>query len=89
MKAISKKKREEVEGNSPKAYIMSLFKDKDLKKAIRAYVSSAEVINVVSPAKDAVKQALSVPYVAPKRQISTSIALLSSLNLPNNKTGGA
>eukprot|EP00957_Ditylum_brightwellii_P130068 9920824-Ditylum_brightwellii.AAC.1 len=32
MKAISKKKKEEVEAKSYNAYFMSLFKDKDVKK---------------------------------------------------------
>eukprot|EP00957_Ditylum_brightwellii_P054417 4122856-Ditylum_brightwellii.AAC.1 len=52
MKAISKKKRDVGEVNLPKALIMSLFEDKDVKKAIRASVPAAEVIEVVSPAKD-------------------------------------
>eukprot|EP00957_Ditylum_brightwellii_P077260 5871585-Ditylum_brightwellii.AAC.1 len=76
MRFFSKKKGRDTQENSPNAYIMSLFKDKDVKKAIRAFVLSAEVIEIGSPAKDAVKQALNVPYVALKRQ-------------PNKKTSGA
>eukprot|EP00957_Ditylum_brightwellii_P046271 3510886-Ditylum_brightwellii.AAC.1 len=68
MKAISKKKGEVGEVNLPKALIMSLFQDEDVKKAIRASVSSVEVDVKVSTPKDRVSQALSAPYVAPKKQ---------------------
>eukprot|EP00957_Ditylum_brightwellii_P044148 3349630-Ditylum_brightwellii.AAC.1 len=49
---------------------MSLLKDEDVKKAIRASASSDEVIDVRSPAKNAAKQTLSMPYMAPKRQVT-------------------
>eukprot|EP00957_Ditylum_brightwellii_P076246 5795935-Ditylum_brightwellii.AAC.2 len=75
MKSIFKKKGEDEELKSSKALIMSIFKDEDAKKAIRASVSAAEVIDVVSPARDTVNQALSVPYVAPKRQKAAIISL--------------
>eukprot|EP00957_Ditylum_brightwellii_P189616 14433538-Ditylum_brightwellii.AAC.1 len=68
MKFLSKKSGEEAVEESSKAYIMSLFKDKDVKKAIRASVLSAMVTNDGSPAKNAAKQAGSAPYVAPKKQ---------------------
>eukprot|EP00957_Ditylum_brightwellii_P180863 13779101-Ditylum_brightwellii.AAC.1 len=68
---------------------MSLFKDEDVKKAIRASVSPAEVIEAVSPEKDTVKHALSVLYVASKRQESMFVVLQCSLNIPSNKTSGA
>eukprot|EP00957_Ditylum_brightwellii_P038307 2896085-Ditylum_brightwellii.AAC.1 len=68
MTSISKKKGEEGESRSPKALIMSLFEDEDVKKAIMASVSAAEVIDAVSPARDTVNQSLSTPYVAAKRQ---------------------
>eukprot|EP00957_Ditylum_brightwellii_P025045 1894948-Ditylum_brightwellii.AAC.1 len=61
---------------------MSLFKDEDVKKAIRASVSSVEVDVKVSPPKDAVSQALSATYVAPKKTASLAATLLCSLNLP-------
>eukprot|EP00957_Ditylum_brightwellii_P173341 13197699-Ditylum_brightwellii.AAC.1 len=67
---------------------MYLFKDEDLKKAIRAYVSAAEVIELVSPAKDMVSQALNAPYVAPKRQVNMSSALLNSLHSSNRRNSG-
>eukprot|EP00957_Ditylum_brightwellii_P089016 6778837-Ditylum_brightwellii.AAC.1 len=66
MKAISKKKGEVGEVNLPKALIMFLFKGEDVKKAIRASVSSVKVAVKVLPPKDAVSQALSAPYVAPE-----------------------
>eukprot|EP00957_Ditylum_brightwellii_P064517 4896029-Ditylum_brightwellii.AAC.1 len=68
---------------------MSLFKEEGIKKAIRALVSAAEVIEIVSPARNTVKQALSTPYVAPKRQVIMSSALLHSLNLPNRRNSEA
>eukprot|EP00957_Ditylum_brightwellii_P126200 9621271-Ditylum_brightwellii.AAC.1 len=68
---------------------MSLFKDEDVKKTIRASVSSAEVAVKVLPPKDIVTQALSVPYVAPKRPNNMAAALLCSLNLPVPRKGGA
>eukprot|EP00957_Ditylum_brightwellii_P027347 2067134-Ditylum_brightwellii.AAC.1 len=61
---------------------MSLFQDKDVKKAIRASVSSVEVGVKVTPPKDAVSQALSVPYLAPKKTASLAATLLCSLNQP-------
>eukprot|EP00957_Ditylum_brightwellii_P131702 10045131-Ditylum_brightwellii.AAC.1 len=67
MKAISKQKGEMGEVNLSKALIMSIFKDEDVKKAIRASMSSVEMIVKVSPPKDAVYQALIAPYVAPKK----------------------
>eukprot|EP00957_Ditylum_brightwellii_P072338 5498203-Ditylum_brightwellii.AAC.3 len=85
MKSISKKKGEVEEANLPKTLIMSLFEDEDVKKAIRASVSVAEVIEIVLPAKDKVTQALSVPYVAPKKQVNMAAALLCILNVPNKK----
>eukprot|EP00957_Ditylum_brightwellii_P111031 8467494-Ditylum_brightwellii.AAC.1 len=89
MKSNSKKKGEEGEAKYPKALIISLFKDKDVKKAIRASISIAEVIKLVFPAKDTVNQTLSAPYVAPKRQVNMSSALLLSLNSPNRRNSGA
>eukprot|EP00957_Ditylum_brightwellii_P205277 15343145-Ditylum_brightwellii.AAC.1 len=68
MKSISRKKGEEGEEKYPKALIMPLLKDESVKKAIRTSVSAAEVIEVVSPARDMANQALSAPYVAQKRQ---------------------
>eukprot|EP00957_Ditylum_brightwellii_P062897 4772510-Ditylum_brightwellii.AAC.1 len=68
MKSISRKKEEVGEANLPKALIMSLFKDEDIKKAIKASLSAAKVIEIVLPAKDMVNQALSLPYVAQKWQ---------------------
>eukprot|EP00957_Ditylum_brightwellii_P185465 14121495-Ditylum_brightwellii.AAC.1 len=62
MKAFSKQKGEVGEVNIPEAFIMFLFKDEDVKKAIRASVSSVEVAVKVSPPKEAVSQALSMPY---------------------------
>eukprot|EP00957_Ditylum_brightwellii_P024317 1833837-Ditylum_brightwellii.AAC.1 len=70
MKAISKQKGEVGEVNLPKALIMSLFKGKDVKKAIMASVSSIEVAVKALPPKDAVSQALSAPYVTPKNPIN-------------------
>eukprot|EP00957_Ditylum_brightwellii_P043529 3300190-Ditylum_brightwellii.AAC.1 len=66
MKVISKKKGEVGEVNLPKALIMSLFKDEDVKKVIRASMSSVEVAVKVLPPKDIATQALSTPYVALK-----------------------
>eukprot|EP00957_Ditylum_brightwellii_P192059 14620751-Ditylum_brightwellii.AAC.1 len=43
MKAISKQKGEVGEVNLPKPLIISLFEDNDMKKAIRASVSTVEV----------------------------------------------
>eukprot|EP00957_Ditylum_brightwellii_P139814 10653251-Ditylum_brightwellii.AAC.1 len=60
---------------------MSLFKDEDVKKAIRASVSLVEVAVKVLPPQDAVSQVLSVPYVAPKKSINLAAALMRSLNL--------
>eukprot|EP00957_Ditylum_brightwellii_P100524 7663106-Ditylum_brightwellii.AAC.1 len=61
MKFLSKRKGGDAKEDSFKAYIMSLFKGEDVKKAIRASVSSAEVIDVGSPAKNVAKQAGSAP----------------------------
>eukprot|EP00957_Ditylum_brightwellii_P099794 7602101-Ditylum_brightwellii.AAC.1 len=61
---------------------MSLFQDKDVKKAIRAFVSSVEVEVKESPSKDAVPKALSAPYVAPKKTASMTAAIMRSLNQP-------
>eukprot|EP00957_Ditylum_brightwellii_P123665 9427917-Ditylum_brightwellii.AAC.1 len=89
MKAISKKKGEVGEVNLPKDLIMSLFKDENVKKAIRVSVSTAEIIEIVSPAKDKVTQVLSTPYMAPKKQVNMAATLMCSLNSPNKKKGGA
>eukprot|EP00957_Ditylum_brightwellii_P015889 1196907-Ditylum_brightwellii.AAC.1 len=64
---------------------MSLFQDKDVKKAIRASVSSVGVEVKESSSKDAVSKALSTPYVAPKKTTSMAAALLRSLNQPTPK----
>eukprot|EP00957_Ditylum_brightwellii_P117767 8984647-Ditylum_brightwellii.AAC.1 len=64
---------------------MYLFQDKDVKKAIRASVSSIEVGIKVMPHKDAVSQALSTPYMAPKKTASLAATLLRSLNQPISK----
>eukprot|EP00957_Ditylum_brightwellii_P013828 1042309-Ditylum_brightwellii.AAC.1 len=89
MKAISKQKRGVGEVNLPKALIMSLFKNKDVKKAIRASVSSVGVAVKVLPPKGAMSQELSAPYVVPKKPINLAAALLRSLNLPVPRKGGA
>eukprot|EP00957_Ditylum_brightwellii_P204123 15337813-Ditylum_brightwellii.AAC.1 len=89
MNTTSKKKGEVEEMNLPKALIMSLFEDKDVKKAIRASVSSVEVAVQVLPPKDIVSKALRAPYVAPKKPVNTAAALLHSLNLPVTRKGGA
>eukprot|EP00957_Ditylum_brightwellii_P050017 3791610-Ditylum_brightwellii.AAC.1 len=68
---------------------MSLFKDEDVKKAIRASVFAAEVIEIVLPAKDKVTQALSVHYVVPKKPVNMAAVLLHSLNLPIPRKSGA
>eukprot|EP00957_Ditylum_brightwellii_P121548 9270293-Ditylum_brightwellii.AAC.1 len=68
---------------------MSLFKDEDVKKAIRASVSSAEVAVKVLQPKNAVSQALSTPHVAHKKPINLVAALMRSLNLPVPRKGGA
>eukprot|EP00957_Ditylum_brightwellii_P046634 3539222-Ditylum_brightwellii.AAC.1 len=89
MKFISKKKVEVGEVNLPKALIMSLFEDEDVKEVIRASMSVADVKKIVLPAKDKVTQALSAPYVAQKKQVNMTAALLRSLNLPIKKNSGA
>eukprot|EP00957_Ditylum_brightwellii_P194261 14795193-Ditylum_brightwellii.AAC.1 len=61
---------------------MSLFQDKDVKKAIRASVSSFEVEVKESTSKDVVFKALSVPYSVPKKTASMTAALLRSLGQP-------
>eukprot|EP00957_Ditylum_brightwellii_P092965 7078739-Ditylum_brightwellii.AAC.1 len=68
---------------------MYLFKDEDVKKAIRAFVSSVEVAVKVLPPKDAVTQALIAPYVAPKKSVNMAAALLQSLNFPIPRKGRA
>eukprot|EP00957_Ditylum_brightwellii_P117232 8940844-Ditylum_brightwellii.AAC.1 len=68
---------------------MSLFEDKDVKKAIRASVSAVEVAVKVLLAKDTVTQAPSTPYMAPKKPVNMAAALLRSLNLPISRKGGA
>eukprot|EP00957_Ditylum_brightwellii_P139742 10649182-Ditylum_brightwellii.AAC.1 len=87
-KASSKKKGEVGEVNLPKALIMPLFKDEDVKKAIRTSVSSVEVAVKVLPPKDTVSEALSAPYVAPKKPVNLGATLLRSLNLPIPRKGG-
>eukprot|EP00957_Ditylum_brightwellii_P071236 5415135-Ditylum_brightwellii.AAC.1 len=89
MKAISKQKGEVGEVNLPKALIMSLFKDKDMKKAIRTSVSSVEVAVKVLPPKEAVSQALIAPYMAPKKSVNLASAITHSMNLPVPRKGGA
>eukprot|EP00957_Ditylum_brightwellii_P184802 14076074-Ditylum_brightwellii.AAC.1 len=89
MKAISKQKGEVGEVNLPKALIMSLSKDEDVKKAIRASVSSVEVAVKVLLPKDAVSQALSASYVAPKKSVNRAAGIMRSLNLPVPRKGGA
>eukprot|EP00957_Ditylum_brightwellii_P147801 11255820-Ditylum_brightwellii.AAC.1 len=89
MKTISKNKGEVGEVNLPKALSMSLFGDEDVKKAIRASVSSVRVAVKVLTPKDIVTQALSAPYVATKRPVNMAAALLHSLNLPVARKGGA
>eukprot|EP00957_Ditylum_brightwellii_P185252 14106554-Ditylum_brightwellii.AAC.1 len=88
MKAISKKKGEVGEVNLSKALIMFLFKDEDVKKAIRPSVSSVEVAVKVSPPKDIVIKSLSAPYVALKRPVNLTAATMHSLNLPVPRKGG-
>eukprot|EP00957_Ditylum_brightwellii_P204846 15341073-Ditylum_brightwellii.AAC.1 len=46
MRFLSKKEGGGAEGDSFKAHIMSLFKDKDAKKDIRASVLSADAIEI-------------------------------------------
>eukprot|EP00957_Ditylum_brightwellii_P190018 14466161-Ditylum_brightwellii.AAC.1 len=75
MKAISKKKGQVVKVNLPKTLIMSLFKDKDVKKAIKASVSSVEVAATVLPPKEPVSQALNVPYVASKKSVNLAATI--------------
>eukprot|EP00957_Ditylum_brightwellii_P031189 2363628-Ditylum_brightwellii.AAC.1 len=61
---------------------MSLFQDEDVKKAIRASVSSVEVEVKEAPSKDAVSKAPRAPYVAPKKTASMAAALLRTMNQP-------
>eukprot|EP00957_Ditylum_brightwellii_P166292 12659768-Ditylum_brightwellii.AAC.1 len=68
---------------------MSLFNDKDVKKDIRASVSSVEVDAKISPSKDAVSQALNAPYMAPKNPINLAASILHSLNQPIPRRHGA
>eukprot|EP00957_Ditylum_brightwellii_P026922 2035255-Ditylum_brightwellii.AAC.1 len=68
---------------------MSLFEDEDAKKVIRASVSSVEVAVKVSPPKEPVSQAISTPYVAPKKSVNLDAAIMRSLNLPVPRKGGA
>eukprot|EP00957_Ditylum_brightwellii_P056059 4248329-Ditylum_brightwellii.AAC.1 len=88
MKAIFRQKWEVGKVNLPKALIISLFKYKDMKKAIRASVSSVEVAVKVLLPKDAVSQALSTPYVATKNPINLAAALMCSLNFSDPRKGG-
>eukprot|EP00957_Ditylum_brightwellii_P136144 10383022-Ditylum_brightwellii.AAC.1 len=88
MKTISKKKGEVGEVNLPKALIMSFFKDDDTKKTIRDSVSLVDVAVKVSPSKHAITQALSAPYVAPKKPVNVAAALLHFLNSPVLRKGG-
>eukprot|EP00957_Ditylum_brightwellii_P116267 8868570-Ditylum_brightwellii.AAC.1 len=88
MKTISKKKGEVGEVNLPKVLIMSLFKDDDAKKTIWDSVSLVDVAVKVSPSKHAVTQALSAPYVVPKKPVNMAAALLCSLNSPVPRKGG-
>eukprot|EP00957_Ditylum_brightwellii_P151642 11547984-Ditylum_brightwellii.AAC.1 len=64
---------------------MSLFQNKDVKKAIRTSVSSVEVEVKESSSKEAVSKALSVPYVAPMKTASMTAALLRSLKQPTQQ----
>ena len=68
--------------NLPKTLIMSLFQAEDVKKTIRASVSSVEVEVKESSSKEAVSNALSAPYSAPKKTVSMTEALLRSLSQP-------
>eukprot|EP00957_Ditylum_brightwellii_P098863 7531054-Ditylum_brightwellii.AAC.1 len=68
---------------------MSLFKDEDVTKDIRASLSSVEVAVKVLPPKDAATQVLSMPYVAPKKPVKLAAALFRSLNSPVPRKGGA
>eukprot|EP00957_Ditylum_brightwellii_P163379 12439520-Ditylum_brightwellii.AAC.1 len=61
---------------------MSLFQDEDVKKAMRASVSSVEVEVKESLSKEAVSSALSAPYLASKKTVSMTEALLRSLKQP-------
>eukprot|EP00957_Ditylum_brightwellii_P065172 4943113-Ditylum_brightwellii.AAC.1 len=74
MKTISKERGGVGEVNLPKALIMFIIEDEDVKKAIRASVSSVEVTIKVLPPKDAVTQALSAPCVAPKKPVNMTAA---------------
>eukprot|EP00957_Ditylum_brightwellii_P155632 11846980-Ditylum_brightwellii.AAC.1 len=66
MKSPTKEKGEEAAEKTSATYIMSVFKDDDVKKVIRAFVLSAEATKIRSPNKDTAKPADSAPYVAPK-----------------------
>jgi len=81
MRSISKHKGEVGEVTLPKALIMSLFQDEDVKKAIRASVSSAEVVTVPL-SRESVSRALSAPYVAPKKTANLAASLLRQLSQP-------
>eukprot|EP00957_Ditylum_brightwellii_P166374 12665324-Ditylum_brightwellii.AAC.1 len=61
---------------------MSLFKDKDVEKAIRASASLLEVAVKVLQPKEPVSQALSAPYVALKKSVNLAATIMHSLNLP-------
>eukprot|EP00957_Ditylum_brightwellii_P158485 12063483-Ditylum_brightwellii.AAC.1 len=89
MKTISKKKGEVGEVTLPKALIMFLIKDEAVKKAIGASVTSVKVAVKVLLPKEVVTQALSVPYVAPKKSLNLAAAIMRSLNLPVPRKGGA
>eukprot|EP00957_Ditylum_brightwellii_P048829 3704632-Ditylum_brightwellii.AAC.1 len=64
---------------------MSLFQNKDVKKAIMASVFSVDVEVKESLSKEAVSKALSAPYVAPKKAASMAAALLRQLSQPITK----
>ena len=81
MRSISKHKGEVGEVTLPKALIMSLFQDEDVKKAIRASVSSAEVV-IEPSSKEAVSKALSAPYEAPKKTANLAATILRNLGQP-------
>eukprot|EP00957_Ditylum_brightwellii_P068018 5164338-Ditylum_brightwellii.AAC.1 len=60
-----------------------------LRRPSGSSVSSVEVAVKVLPSKDTVTQALSTPYVAPKKPVNIAAALLHSLNLPITRKGGS
>eukprot|EP00957_Ditylum_brightwellii_P202447 15330217-Ditylum_brightwellii.AAC.1 len=68
---------------------MSLFKDWDVKKVIRACISSVEVAVKVSPPKDRESHALSAPYMALKKSVNLAATIMCSLNSHIPRRGGA